>query len=60
MTSDALLNGDAGPEAQANEIVRILNEEIDTAIRSLYQLTAGNSRTQVSGRMIAVTEGGDA
>jgi hypothetical protein len=60
MTSDALLNGDAGPEAQANEIVRILNEEIDTAIRGLYQLAAGNSRTQVSGRMISVTEGGDA
>lgn len=60
MTSDALLNGDAGPEAQANEIVRILEAEIDTAIRGLYQLTAGNSRTQVSGRMIAVTEGGDA
>lgn len=59
MTSDQLLNGDAGREAQANEIVRILNEEIDAAIRGLYQLAAGNSRTQVSGRMIAVEGGGE-
>lgn len=57
MTSDELLNGTAGPEAQANEILRLLNLEMDAAIRGL-ELSAGNSRTQVSGRHISVQEGG--
>jgi hypothetical protein len=57
MTSDDLLDGKAGPEAQANEIVRLLNVEMDAAFREL-QLTSGNTRTQVSGRSISVQEGG--
>lgn len=57
MTSDQLLNGDAGPEAQANEVLRLLNEEMNAAIRGL-ELSAGNGRTQVSGRHVSVQEGG--
>lgn len=58
MTSDALLNGDAGPEAQANEILRLLNSEMQQAIRGL-ELSSGNARTQVSGRSISVQQGGE-
>jgi len=57
MTSDDLLNGKAGPEAQANEVLRILNTEMQDAVRGL-QFTSGNSRTQVAGRSISVQEGG--
>jgi hypothetical protein len=57
MTSDDLLDGKAGPEAQANEVLRILNEEMQEAVRGL-QFTSGNSRAQVAGRSISVQEGG--
>lgn len=57
MNSEALLNGDAGPEAQANEILRVLNAEMEAAIRGL-ELSAGNSRTRVSDRHVSVQEGG--
>lgn len=57
MTSDELLDGKAGPEAQANEVLRILNAEMQEAIRGL-EFTSGNSRTQVAGRSISVQEGG--
>lgn len=57
MSRDEILNGNAGAEAQSNEILSILNEELQTAIRGL-EFTSGNSRTQVSGRAISVQEGG--
>ena len=58
MSSDEILDGKAGPEAQANEILRILNDEMQQAIRSL-RFTSGNSRTQTMGRAIAVQQGGE-
>lgn len=57
MTSDDLLDGKAGPEAQANEILRLLNVDLEEVVRGL-NLTTGNSRTQVTGRCVSVQEGG--
>lgn len=57
MSSDEILDGKAGPEAQANEILRILNGEMQQAIRGLA-FTSGNSRTETAGRSVAVKEGG--
>ena len=57
MSRDEILNGSAGPETQSNEILHILNQELQEAIRGL-EFTSGNSRTQVSGRAISVQEGG--
>lgn len=57
MSRDEILNGNAGQEAQSNEILHILNQELQEAIRGL-EFTPGNSRTQVSGRAISVQEGG--
>jgi hypothetical protein len=58
MSSDDLLDGKAGPEAQANEVLRLLNEDMAEAIRGLA-MTSGNSRTQTMGRSVAVLEGGE-
>jgi hypothetical protein len=44
MTSDQLLDGDAGPEAQANEIFRIVTSMIDEAaleVGGVYAADAG-------------------
>jgi len=59
MSSDDLLNGKAGAEAQANEILRILNAEMMQASRELM-LSSGNERTLTSGQSVAVQEGGAA
>jgi hypothetical protein len=58
MSSDELLDGKAGPEAQANEVLRLLNEDMAEAIRGLA-LTSGNSRSQTAGRSVSVQEGGE-
>lgn len=59
MSRDQILNGDAGAEAQANEVLAILNEEMLALSRELV-LSPGNSRTRASGQMVAVQEGGAA
>ena len=58
MSSDELLDGKAGREAQANEVLRLLNEDMAEAIRGLA-FTSGNSRTQTAGRNVSVQEGGE-
>lgn len=59
MSPDDLLNGKAGAEAQANEILRLLNEEMKQVSRELM-LSSGNGRTLTSGQTVAVQEGGAA
>jgi hypothetical protein len=59
MSSDQLLNGDAGPEAQANEVLRLLNEEMMAVSQELL-LTSGNSRTITGGDAVFLQEGGAA
>ena len=59
MSRDEILNGDAGAEAQADEVLRILNDEMLALSRDLL-LSAGNKRTQTGGRMVGVQEGGAA
>jgi hypothetical protein len=55
MSSNDLLDGKAGAEAQANEILRILNAEMEEAIRGI-QLEAGNAITQAGGLAVARKE----
>lgn len=45
MTSDQLLNGEAGPEAQANEIFRIVSAMIDEAVLEVGGVYAADSNT---------------
>ncbi len=44
MTSDDLLDGKAGPEAQANEVLRLVNLDLAAAIQEV-QLAAGDDGT---------------
>ena len=46
MSSDDLLDGKAGREAQSNEILRLTNEMIKKAIEEI-QLAAGNDATAI-------------
>jgi len=48
MSSDQLLDGEAGSEAQANEILRLTNEMMKAAIEEI-QLAAGNDATAIGG-----------
>lgn len=45
MTSDELLDGKAGPEAQANEIFRIVSAMIDEAVLEVGGVTAADAGT---------------
>ena len=45
MTSDELLDGKAGPEAQANEIFRIVSSMIDEAVQRVGNISAADSNT---------------
>lgn len=44
MSSDQLLNGEAGAEAQANEVMRLVDVDLQEALREIA-LVAGNDRT---------------
>jgi hypothetical protein len=44
MTSEDLLDGKAGPEAQANEVLRLVNLDMAAAIKEV-QLAAGDDAT---------------
>jgi len=45
MTSDELLDGKAGPEAQANEIFRIVSSMIDEAVQRVGGVYAADANT---------------
>lgn len=45
MTSDELLDGKAGPEAQANEILRLVSQMIDDAVREVGGVYAADEGT---------------
>ena len=45
MTSDELLDGKAGPEAQANEIFRIVSAMIDEAVMEVGGVYAADAGT---------------
>lgn len=62
MSSDDLLDGKAGPEAQANEILRLVNAAAEQAYKEIA-LVAGNDATVAlaSYPMITIgTKGGGA
>lgn len=62
MSSDELLDGKAGPEAQANEILRLVTQAAEEAYKEIA-LVAGNDATVAlaSYPMITVgTKGGGA
>lgn len=44
MSSDELLDGKSGPEAQANEILRLVNQATEEAYKEIA-LVAGNDAT---------------
>ncbi len=56
MTSDDLLDGKAGPEAQANEILRLTNEMMQRAIAEI-QLAAGSDSTAIGSGYPFITIG---
>jgi hypothetical protein len=45
MTSDELLDGNAGPKAQADEVLRLIDEDLKVAIAEIG-LVAGNDITE--------------
>lgn len=45
MTSDQLLDGEAGPEAQANEVFRIVSSMIDEAVMEVGRVYAADEGT---------------
>lgn len=45
MTSDQLLDGLAGPEAQANEVLRIVSSMIDAAVQEVGGVYAADADT---------------
>lgn len=47
MTSDELLDGKAGPEAQANEIFRLVTQMIDEAVLEIGKVYPANPDTVV-------------
>jgi hypothetical protein len=45
MTSDQLLDGLAGPEAQANEVLRIVSSMIDAAVQEVGGVYSADADT---------------
>jgi hypothetical protein len=45
MTSDQLLDGEAGPEAQANEVLRIVTSMIDEAVQRVGSVIPADANT---------------
>jgi hypothetical protein len=45
MTSDELLDGKAGPEAQANEVLRIVTSMIDEAVQRIGNVLPADGNT---------------